>query len=165
MLGEVLEKVRASCVDDSEIEGWISATFAVLEGPKKAMPTIQMEVYREKQLIESIKLEHKPVFVFGRNPAKCDVQLLHESISRQHAAIVIDKEKGVQLVDLGSRAETKLDDKAITPCIPVSLKKSGNEITFGLSSRRYRVTVDYSRMERAVENQQKELEKEMEILK
>jgi hypothetical protein len=47
---------------------------------------------------------------------------------------------------------TKLDDKEIAPCIPVALKKSGNEITFGLSSRRYRVTVDYSRMERAVES-------------
>jgi hypothetical protein len=63
-----------------------------LDGSRKAMPTISMECFKDNELIESIDLEHKAVFIFGRNPQKCDVPLLHESISRQHAAIIIDKE-------------------------------------------------------------------------
>jgi len=44
------------------------SAFTILEGAKKAMPTISMECFKDNQLIESIDLEHKAVFIFGRNP-------------------------------------------------------------------------------------------------
>jgi hypothetical protein len=109
LLGDILEKVRKDCVDDSEIENWISSTFELLDGSRKAMPTVELDVYRGKEKIETVSLAMRPVFIFGRNQQKCNVPLLHESISRQHAAIVIEKRKGVQIIDLGSRAGTKLD--------------------------------------------------------
>ena len=55
------------------------------------MPTISLEVFKEGVLIESIFLENRPFFVFGRHPT-CDVILLHESISRFHTAFVIDRD-------------------------------------------------------------------------
>jgi pSer/pThr/pTyr-binding forkhead associated (FHA) protein len=86
------------------------------------MPTVELDVYRDKQKIETISLANRSVFIFGRNQTKCNVPLLHESISRQHAAIVMEKTKGVQLVDLGSRAGTKLNGKSLDNCIPMQLK-------------------------------------------
>ena len=91
--------------------------------------------------------------------------LLHESISRHHAAFVIDKERGVMLVDLGSKAGTTLDGKPLNPYVPTSIPKRGAQVTFGMSSRVYQVQPDYSRMERAVVARQRYLEKEMEQLK
>ena len=82
------------------------------------MPTVDLDVYKDKQKIETISLANRSVFIFGRNQLKCSVPLLHESISRQHAAIVIEKRKGVQLLDLGSRALTKLNGTPLDNCVP-----------------------------------------------
>lgn len=54
------------------------------------MPTVTFEVYKDGENIETITLQGKATFVFGRNQAKVDVPLLHDSISRAHAAIVLD---------------------------------------------------------------------------
>ena len=80
-----------------------------------------MEVFKDGILIESIFLENKPYFIFGRHPS-CDVILLHESISRFHTAFVIDKEQGVLIVDLMSKAKTKLDGQELEGCIPMKVK-------------------------------------------
>lgn len=61
-------------------------------------------------MIESITLENKSFYIFGAHPKKCDVMLRHPSISRVHSALVIDKETGVNMVDLMSKAATKVDD-------------------------------------------------------
>lgn len=110
------------------------------------MPTIAIEVFKDSDLIESIFLENKPYFMFGRHP-KNDVVLMHESLSRFHAAFVIDRNDGVVLVDLMSKAGTKVDGEELQGCIPQKLKQSGQKITFGLSSRTYVVTIDYTRMQ------------------
>ena len=62
-----------------------------------------------------------------------------------------------------SKAGVKVDDKAIEPCIPVSVK-NGVKIQFGLSTRIYEVTLDYSKMQKAVEIEKKNLEREMRLL-
>jgi nuclear inhibitor of protein phosphatase 1 len=91
------------------------------------MPTISLEVFKDNELIESILLENKPYFIFGRHP-KNDVVLLHESLSRQHAAFVIDHEQGVMLIDLMSKAGTKVDGQELQGCIPFKLKQGGQKI-------------------------------------
>jgi hypothetical protein len=51
---------------------------------------------------------------------------------------LIDQELGVVLLDLISKAGTKVDDKPIEGCIPSSVK-NGSKIVFGLSTRIYEV--------------------------
>ena len=65
------------------------STFNLIEG-RKRLPTINLEVTKDKELIESVTLEGKNCFTFGANKQKCDVVLLHPSISRVHAALLID---------------------------------------------------------------------------
>ena len=65
------------------------STFNLIEG-RKRLPTINLEVTKDKELIESVTLEGKNCFTFGSNKQKCDVVLLHPSISRVHAALLID---------------------------------------------------------------------------
>ena len=68
------------------------------------------------------------------------------------------------LVDLGSKAGCKIDDNNLESCIPAQIKSNGSKIIFGLSSRTYQVTIDYSKMQKAVELEQKNLEREMRLL-
>lgn len=127
------------------------------------MPTIAIEVFKDETLIESIFLENKPFFIFGRHP-KNDVVLLHESLSRQHAAFVLDRDQGALLIDLMSKAGTKVDGKEAQGCIPVQLKQGGQKVQFGSSTRTYVVKVDYSRMEAAFAKHHRSLEQELDVL-
>ena len=91
-------------------------------------------------------LEGRPSFIFGGHPEKSQVTLLHPSISRCHAALIIDQDAGVLFVDLMSRAGVTLNDNKLTPLIPSPLK-NGDKITFGLSTRTYKIEmIDYSGM-------------------
>ena len=101
-------KVRQSIEDETELIDWVQLSFNLLTGRRQHMPTISIEVFKDEICIESIFLENKPFFIFGRHP-KNDVVLMHESLSRQHAAFVLDKDEGALLIDLSSKAGTKVD--------------------------------------------------------
>ena len=81
--------------------------------------------------------------LFGRKvpnePERGTVRLDHESISREHAAIVHSFTGETFLVDLGSRYGTKLDGSKLEPkkYTPV---KEGAQIIFGDSTRIYTFT-------------------------
>ena len=75
------------------------------------LPKIELDVHKDGKVIESIMLEGKPIFTFGCNPNKSNVILLHASISRIHAALIVDKERGVMIIDLMSKASTTVNDK------------------------------------------------------
>ncbi|CDW73079.1 fha domain containing protein [Stylonychia lemnae] len=163
-LGKILERVRQSVHDESEMEQWMQNNFNLVEGRKK-LPSINLEVFKDGQLIESITLENKPYYVFGAHPHKCDVVLKHPSMSRVHAAFLIDQDLGVVLIDLMSKAKTKLDDQTLEGCIPHQVKaNSKQKVIFGLSTRVYQISIDYSKMQRAVEIEKKNLEREMRLL-
>jgi len=57
---------------------------------KKSLPTIEMECFKDGDNIESITLQGKTFFVFGRNQARVDLTLMHESISREHVVLLFD---------------------------------------------------------------------------
>lgn len=69
-------------------------------------------------------MENKSFFIFGQHPKKSDVILRHPSISRVHAAILIDYDLGCVIVDLNSKAGTKVNDKAISGCVPEKLSNN-----------------------------------------
>ena len=72
-----------------------------------------LEVYKENEKIEVIKLEAQPFFIFGAHPNKSNIVLRHASISRCHAAIVIDQSEGVLILDLNSKAKTLVNSKPL----------------------------------------------------
>ena len=74
------------------------------------LPVIELDVFKEDEKIEDIKLEGKPFFIFGAHPQKSNIILRHASISRCHAAIVIDQSQGVLVVDLNSKAKTLVNN-------------------------------------------------------
>ena len=86
----------------------MNSNFNFVEGRKK-IPIINLEVFKEGQIIESITLENKPYYVFGAHPQKCDVILKHPSISRVHSALLVDQDLGVVVLDLISKAGTRVD--------------------------------------------------------
>jgi len=80
--------------------------------------------------------------------------LLHESISREHAALIFDEQLGALLIDLGSTAGTKIDGNVIQDNVGVPLK-DGSEVIFGASSRVYKTKVDYTKFRKALEEKQR----------
>ena len=68
------------------------------------------------------------------------------------------------LIDLMSKAGTKVDGEELQGCIPFKLKQGGQKVQFGLSTRTYVVKIDYSRMEAAFAKHHRSLEQELELL-
>ena len=138
--------------------------FDIVEN-KKMLPVIDLDVFKDQEIIEQIRLEMKPFFIFGAHPSKSNIILRHASISRCHAAIIIDQSSGVLLLDLNSKAKTFINGKPLTSLLSQKLQ-NGDEIQFGQSTRKYKVkSIDYSRIQNQVEKESKELERELNILK
>lgn len=91
------------------------------------------------------------------------MSLLHESISREHAAIILDELKGAMIVDLGSTTGTRVNGKSVIDHTGIPIK-DGDEIVFGASTRSYKVTIDYSRLRKSLEAKQKALQNEIEAI-
>ncbi len=81
------------------------------------------------------------LFCFGRNKSKVDVILKHNSISGQHAAVVVFVPlRSVFILDLNSRNGTFLNGSKIGANIPFSLVDE-DTVKFGLSERKYKVFI------------------------
>ena len=63
--------------------------------------------------------------ILGRS-SSCDIVLEHESVSRTHAALVVD-DKGVAVIDLGSRNGTFVDGRRVQGC----RFSEGQSVSFG----------------------------------
>lgn len=63
-------------------------------------------------MIETIELNARGYFLLGTLKTN-HVILAHPSISRQHAAIIVEEGSRVSIVDLGSKGRTFLNDLAI----------------------------------------------------
>jgi dual specificity MAP kinase phosphatase len=124
------------------------------------MPTLTIDVFKESEKIETMTLQGKNVYVFGRHP-KCDVPLLHESISREHACLVADEQHGCMLIDLGSRSGTTLASNPLVEHVGTAIS-SGNEISFGASTRTYKVvSINFATLKRSLHDRQRQFEHEI----
>jgi len=132
------------------------------------IPTVRLDVLKDGQNVETITLENQAFFIFGRNQGgsflRETVQLLHESISIRHAAFVLDVDQGLLLTDLSSQYGTFLNGNRLDANFPTRVAQKGDVVTFGASTRQYRVTVDYSKMLKAQERALRNLEKQMDQL-
>ncbi|OQS06876.1 hypothetical protein THRCLA_01091, partial [Thraustotheca clavata] len=104
--------------------------------PTRANAKAFVQVIKGGQELEKVPIGQQAMTLFGRNGDVCDVELAHESISRQHSAIVHTRTGSVEIIDLGSAQGTMVDDKMLEKEERRELKNE-NVIRFGQSSRHY----------------------------
>lgn len=85
--------------------------------PNVVEPTAQLIVSFRHKLLEKVRLD-KPRLLIGRN-ALCDIDLVHEWISRHHA-MLIRNERSTVIVDLKSRNGTYVNGERITSHVLVN---------------------------------------------
>ena len=156
-LGRLLEQIRNDILHSMELEKWLYMVFS-LEEDKQFLPRITMNVMKNNEAIEKIELKDKPFFLFGTLKTN-DIVLAHQSISRNHAVLIIEQKMGVSLIDLQSKSGTYLDGQKLEHHIPYRVKQD-SKIQFAVSSRMYNVDLDYSFVELHFEIKKKNLEKE-----
>ena len=133
-----------------------------LEKDKNLLPNITLDVYKDEEKQESIKLEGKNYYLMGKL-AGSDVLMTHTSLSRRHACLICDAKDAVCLVDLASKAGSFVEGEKVQPMI-LNRLKTGYTIHFGASTRRYKVTVDYSNVSKYLEEKTKNLDKDFKLL-
>ncbi|EQC41201.1 hypothetical protein SDRG_01177 [Saprolegnia diclina VS20] len=95
-----------------------------------------IEVVKDGAVLDKVAIGQQACTVFGRNSDVCDVELAHETISRQHAAIVHTKTGSIEIMDLGSAQGTTVDGEPLHGDERRVLT-NGSEVRFGKSSRVY----------------------------
>ena len=107
-----------------------------------------MYVFKKKELLDTIYLHQRSVWLTGRDQKVTDLLLEHPSISKQHAVIQFrhitgtseygDKTSKVKpyLIDLESANGTKLNGKLVEASRFVEMV-DGDVVAFGESEREY----------------------------
>ncbi|GFS45662.1 SMAD/FHA domain-containing protein [Actinidia rufa] len=94
-----------------------------------------LEVLKDGEILDRINLE-KRKHIFGRQLHTCDFVLDHQSVSRQHAAVVPHKNGSIHVIDLGSAHGTFVANERLTKETPVELEV-GQSLRFAASTRIY----------------------------
>ncbi|KAI3434142.1 FHA domain-containing protein [Psidium guajava] len=94
-----------------------------------------LEVLKDGEVLDRINLD-KRKHIFGRQIQTCDFVLDHQSVSRQHAAVVPHKNGSVYVIDLGSAHGTFVANERLTKDTPVELEV-GQSLRFAASTRSY----------------------------
>lgn len=90
---------------------------------------------KDGEVLDRINLD-KRRHIFGRQVPTCDFVLDHQSVSRQHAAVVPHKNGSVFVIDLGSVHGTFVANERLTKDNPVELEV-GQSLRFAASTRVY----------------------------
>ncbi|KAK6149608.1 hypothetical protein DH2020_017133 [Rehmannia glutinosa] len=94
-----------------------------------------LDVLKDGEVLDQIKLDKKR-HIFGRQFHACDFVLDHQSVSRQHAAVVPHKNGSIYVIDLGSAHGTFVANERLTKNSPVELEV-GQSLRFAASTRIY----------------------------
>ena len=98
----------------------------------------RLEVSKSGETVDELEVGEHPMYTFGRS-LTCDFQLEHPSASRQHAVLVHHENGGVYVIDLKASHGTAVNGKPLKP-LEACLVREGAAITFGASSRSYKLT-------------------------
>lgn len=94
-----------------------------------------LEVLKDGEVIDRVNLDKKR-HIFGRQVPACDFVLDHQSVSRQHAAVIPHKNGSIYVIDLGSVHGTFVANERLTKDNPVELE-IGQSLRFAASTRTY----------------------------
>lgn len=101
-------------------------------------PKAKLLVMKNGEEVDTLDIGEHPMYMFGRS-LTCDFQLEHPSASRQHAVLVHGQDGGVYLMDLNSSHGSSVGGKRVRPREPIGPLPLGTTISFGASSRQYRL--------------------------
>ncbi|GJN35174.1 hypothetical protein PR202_gb23933 [Eleusine coracana subsp. coracana] len=94
-----------------------------------------LDVLKDGEVIDRINLD-KRRHIFGRQVPACDFVLDHQSVSRQHAAVIPHKNGSIYAIDLGSVHGTFVANERLMKDSPVELEV-GQSLRFAASTRTY----------------------------
>ncbi|CAI0440411.1 unnamed protein product [Linum tenue] len=94
-----------------------------------------LEVLKDGEVMDRINLDKRRQ-IFGRQSITCDFVLDHQSVSRQHAAVVPHKSGSIYVIDLGSAHGTFVANERLTKDTPMELEV-GQSLRFAASTRTY----------------------------
>ncbi|KAL5699947.1 hypothetical protein ACHQM5_025462 [Ranunculus cassubicifolius] len=94
-----------------------------------------LDVLKDGVVLDRINLD-KRRHIFGRQLPTCDFVLDHQSVSRQHAAVVPHKNGSVYVIDMGSVHGTFVANERLSKENPVELEV-GQSLRFAASTRSY----------------------------
>ncbi|CAN6269132.1 unnamed protein product [Urochloa humidicola] len=94
-----------------------------------------LDVLKDGEVIDRISLD-KRRHIFGRQVPACDFVLDHQSVSRQHAAVISHGNGSIYVIDLGSVHGTFVANERLTKDNPVELEV-GQSLRFAASTRTY----------------------------
>lgn len=101
----------------------------------------QLEVTKDGKMVKLMPVTTRACYLFGRDKrASGAIYLRHLSISRQHAALVHDREGRALLIDCGSSHGTFVNGTRVAPGESTQLRR-GDTFTLGASTREYRLVV------------------------
>ena len=89
---------------------------------------------------ETVELGSESALYLVGKHSSASLQLEHPSVSRRHAALVRDANRGLLLIDLGSKAGTTLNGRPLPPLVGAKVR-DGSVFVFGGSSRGYTLRV------------------------
>lgn len=101
--------------------------------PKAAVHPWSFEVLRNGAALGVQSLSHKGALLVGRLPV-CDIELEHDSVSRQHAVIQHRSTGQVYVYDLNSTHGTFVNKRKVKPMVYVPLR-NGDMVRFGQTTR------------------------------
>ena len=140
-MGRLLMKIRDSFLkqgEDRVLRKWIE-DMANVRQEAAFDSRVVLRARKDGREVSRHVLDDASVFLLGRQPESVvNVSLNHPSSSRNHAAIVHSKDRGLVLIDLGSSHGTTLNGKRLESFDLVSISNRC-EIKFGLSTRVYSV--------------------------
>lgn len=94
-----------------------------------------LEVMKDGEVLDRVNLDRRR-HIFGRQFHACDFVLDHQSVSRQHAAVIPHKNGSVYVIDLGSAHGTFVANERLIKDTPVELEV-GQSLRFAASTRSY----------------------------
>lgn len=90
--------------------------------PSRANRFARLVVHKAGEVVDELSIGQQACYVLGRNEDTCDFGLQHPSVSRQHAAVVHDREGRVCVLDLGSAQGTFVNGEEIEADEPRALQ-------------------------------------------
>ncbi|KAF8409772.1 hypothetical protein HHK36_005851 [Tetracentron sinense] len=94
-----------------------------------------LKVLKDGEVLDQINLD-KRRHIFGRQFPMCDYVLDHQSVSRQHAAVVPHKNGSIYVIDLGSAHGTFVANERLAKESPIEFEV-GQSLRFAASTRSY----------------------------
>ncbi|KAK9375238.1 SMAD/FHA domain-containing protein [Lipomyces chichibuensis] len=132
----------------------VSLQYAEPPEARKPEKSYRFYVFKDGDIADTLTLDQRPTYLFGRDRTVADVPLDHPSCSKQHAVLqyrLVVEEGGMFgepvdriapfIYDLGSANGTQLNGEKVPVREYVELKEK-DMVTFGLSSREYLLLTD-----------------------